>query len=99
MLLGVGAAFDLSDTTGADEGRPAARGERVVYVARGLSFQPSGDEPPGDEEQAAPAPSTSPSTSASVRPAIATASARPARSAATTQPSSGPGGIHAASPY
>ncbi len=36
VLLGVGAAHNLTETTGADEGRPLVRGERLAYVARDL---------------------------------------------------------------
>lgn len=40
-LLEVGAVFDLSDTTGAEEGDVVARGTHVAWVARGL-FQGAG---------------------------------------------------------
>lgn len=36
VLLSIGSAFNLTETSGADEGRPVIRGERVAYVARPL---------------------------------------------------------------
>ncbi len=36
VLLGVGSAYDVTETSGADEGVPSIRGERVAYVTRPL---------------------------------------------------------------
>ena len=36
VLLSVGAAYNLTETSGADESRPVIRGERIAYVTRPL---------------------------------------------------------------
>src|SRR4029077_6723915 len=36
VLLSVGEAYNLTETSSADEGRPVVRGQRIAYVARPL---------------------------------------------------------------